>query len=554
MPKIAIVGGGPSAISLCKQLCDGHDLHNLTDELEIIIFEKGKKIGAGLPYSFVDDAYILNLPKDIMEPVYNDTGHFSAWLLTQSDYSAGTLYPPRYFFGRYLEHLAKIIQEEVAHKGIKITYHTEDEVSDVREMQEGSIYEITARSGKYIANHIVFATGHMLSSNYLQLKGIKGYEHNPWDASLYARLNPDANVGIIGSRLTAIDAALKLKQINHRGKIYMISRMGMLPAVLTREIRTYPLRYLTLKNFSDLTQSGLTKLKLTDLVTLFWREISEAEGVEFNDDTIIKSSEEITALNWLTSEINRAEKNDSKWQQVLFAFYAVIPYVWSQLSFSDQQHFLKKYYGLFITYLAAFPLDNAYKILNMLKTERLEVLGGLTEIKPAKGGFVITLKNREIRIPQLINATGSGYQLSSAPLYKKLMARNFITEDSLGGIRVDPQTLQVLHRTGRPYQSVYAVGELTRGASLLTADMSRVSDQTKRVSTCLARNLQQQANLSHSNSFFSNGRHPRQSIHTQRGIYKTLVYARFFNNFSQAAGKVASVVTAAVLKRAGKRY
>jgi uncharacterized NAD(P)/FAD-binding protein YdhS len=55
MPKISIIGGGPGAISLCKQLYDDHRLADLDEELEIIIFEKGKQVGPGLPYSSKED-------------------------------------------------------------------------------------------------------------------------------------------------------------------------------------------------------------------------------------------------------------------------------------------------------------------------------------------------------------------------------------------------------------------------------------------------------------------------------------------------------------------
>lgn len=66
--RIVIIGGGPAAISLCWQLFNEIKFKKLNKTLEIIVFEKNEEIGLGLPYAKKEEAYILNLPKNIMEP------------------------------------------------------------------------------------------------------------------------------------------------------------------------------------------------------------------------------------------------------------------------------------------------------------------------------------------------------------------------------------------------------------------------------------------------------------------------------------------------------
>jgi uncharacterized NAD(P)/FAD-binding protein YdhS len=124
------------------------------------------------------------------------------------------------------------------------------------------------------------------------------------------------------------------------------------------------------------------------------------------------------------------------------------------------------YHGLFMTYLAAFPLNNAYKIQRMLIQGNLTISGGLESIKQDKeGGFIINLNGDSFKASRVVNATGSGYDLSDAPLYKKMIDSKLITPHMLGGLRVSPQTLQVYDSTLQLKNNMFAMGELTRKRS-----------------------------------------------------------------------------------------
>ena len=69
-------------------------------------------IGPGLPYSIADDCYILNLPKEVMEPVEGQNGRFSNWLKSFPSCPQDTPFPPRHYFGKYLEYLANDIAQK----------------------------------------------------------------------------------------------------------------------------------------------------------------------------------------------------------------------------------------------------------------------------------------------------------------------------------------------------------------------------------------------------------------------------------------------------------
>lgn len=539
--KIAVVGGGPAAISLCLQLLEECRAHPVRGDIEISVFEKNDEIGPGLPYASQENSYILNLPKGIMEPVFGQKDLFSKWLKTLPEYPKDTEFPPRYYFGLYLKHLANEIQQEAESLGIKINYLTNNEVISIQKDAHGQ-FVLESEQGSHIFDYTVLCTGHMPSSAYSKLIGKKGYEHNPWFQKAYDTLDPNDNISVIGTRLTAIDVACKLFGHQHKGKISLYSRNGLLPAVLSKEIPEYPLKYLTLNNFFHLTKSGLEPLKLNTLLELFWKEINAAQKSECDFKSIAKTDKDITPLSWINKEIEQAEKGPKPWQQVLFALYPIVPSIWAMMDLNDQQTFLEKYYSTYMTYLAAFPLDNAYKIKNYLESGQLEVRGGLTDIDYENGQFTIKFnKAPDITTQHIFNATGPSYDPTPIPLCKKMLGQGIASKHPLGGINVDPQTLQVLDIRGKTHFGLFAIGELTRGATLATTDMTRVSFQASKVATGIARGLFITP-TSHSRYPFFSTTHA-SPIKETRKYYSSLARSSFFNKSSSLQfSKTASIV------------
>jgi uncharacterized NAD(P)/FAD-binding protein YdhS len=488
MNTIAIIGGGPAAVSFCMQFVEHFKSQHLTQPIEIIVFEKNTTIGVGLPYSSPSDSYLLNLPKEIMEPIYGNNGNFSHWLQSVRGANQDTQFPPRHYFGKYLECLADKVKREAASFKISINYLTKNEVFDIQEIGANR-FEIKAIGGKYISNYIILCTGHMPSSTYRELMGKQGYRHYPWDNDAYKNLNRCDDVGIIGSRLTAIDIACQLHQMKHQGKIFMVSRSGLLPTVLAKKIPHYALKYLTLDTVSSLTNSGSKHLQLDTLFQLFWKEISEAMGKPYSFDLIPKSYKDISPLDWLNYEITQAETGHKPWQQVLFALYPNVSTIWPMLSLADQKLFFEKYDSLYMTYLAAFPLENAYKIQELIKSSQLEVHGGLATIEHGMGHFAMKTEGQIITTKHLFNATGLGYNPTLLPLYNNMMKRGLICKHPLGGIAVDSQSLHVFDQAKKLNTRIFALGELTRGSCLATTDLGRVAVQANKISACLIRNL-----------------------------------------------------------------
>lgn len=526
--KLLIVGGGPAAVSLCLQVVDEYRKHRLNVPVEIHVFEKGHQIGPGLPYSnLLDDCYILNLPKEIMEPIAGTTGHFAEWLKSKPMVKQETKFPPRKYFGEYLHFLAEKIKIEANEIGISITYHTNCEVLDVEDQRKTGTIKVITTQGDTIGNYLVFCTGHMPSSTYSHFIGKQGYFHNPWELDLYKKLDSYSEVTVIGTRLTAIDTVRKLLTSGYGGKIRMVSRSGLLPTVLSKEIPPYTLKYLTLANFDRLTKGGVQPLSLKDLAELSFAEINEAEGRAVLPDNFVRSYRELSSEAWLTQQIIQAESGPKKWQQVLFAAYPIVSNIWSMLTLQDKKSFIRNYRSIYLTYLAAFPLENAYKIREHLTSGRLDILGGVTDINPCKeGGFALHFADRSpISTKVLVNATGPSYQPEMDPLFRRLLNKGLLVKHEVGGIDVDPISLRTLSSNQVKHQKIFGIGEITQGACLATTDMSRVATQAGKVALQLVRDCfpltskQQKRSF----SFASQNKHflptPNSRVQVQYGAF-----------------------------------
>ena len=452
---IAIIGGGASAVAFCTEMVEALQNSDISESIEIIIFEKSKEIGPGLPYSEKGDYFILNLPVEVMD-TSSSKGNFSRWMENCCPESHSS-FPPRYYFGLYLKEKLQQCQETIRAMGLEFTCICDCEVLDIDHDKKDNFF-LTTTLGNYIANYVILSTGHVLSDTYCELNNESGYINNPWNTDIYNEIDCTKNVAIMGTRLTAIDITLKLKARNHSGKILLVSRQGFLPAVLSPRVPFYPLRYLTLEKFSHLTQYGLKFLLLDDLLKLFWKEINEAENIVIDEKKIIRLNRILTPFERLKREIIRAERGSCPWQQVLFASYPIAPIVWNMLSLDDKNRFMDKYYSLYLTYLAAFPLENAKKILSMLESKQVEVIGGFSGVLKEKNGFKLIFKDKADRISDyLFNAAGLSYNLTSSPLYQNMLNHHFIISHVLGGIDINPKTLQVVSGSGEVHTKIFSL-------------------------------------------------------------------------------------------------
>lgn len=483
MKRIAIIGGGAAAVMACGKLLDGLQDH-CQEDVEILVYEKNENINGGLPYSQKEDCYILNLPISAMRADFKNESGFSEWLKMYSP-AVSSDFPPRKYFGFYLAYLATELEKKSKQQRVQIKYITNTNIENI-EQKDNSLYVITSHNReKWDVNCVMLCTGHLPNEKYKSLERYPNYRHSQWKEGGFDNIGSLDTVGVIGSRLSAIDAVMKLKESNHKGKIILFSRSGLLPAVLPKNVLPYTLKYLTLDNLERLTTDGLKPLSLDALLDLFWKEISDAQGYDVSLNTIKDSLSNYSALEWINKEIACAESELRPWQQVLFASYPIAPKIWQRLSSEGQKQFMENYYSLYLTYLAAFPLENAYHIQELLKTGQLSVVSDLENIDYKNDSFSVQSKGGIYQCQHLFNSIGSGFDPTASELYRKLDSNGMLSKHPIGGVEIDTKTFQVLDSNKTPQPGIYAVGEITRGVYLTISDMSQLMRQVNNAGTHL---------------------------------------------------------------------
>uniref|UniRef100_A0A914XCN6 FAD-dependent urate hydroxylase HpyO/Asp monooxygenase CreE-like FAD/NAD(P)-binding domain-containing protein n=1 Tax=Plectus sambesii TaxID=2011161 RepID=A0A914XCN6_9BILA len=218
--QIAVIGGGAGGVAMCLKLYDQISqkiVNNNSGEVvaEITVFEKAAVVGPGLPYSSPYKCHMLNFPKKIMMGVFDstaldnaaepDNGSVEERETIYNSYQE-TVFPPRHLYGEFLANRAEQVQKAAKKIGVVINFRKGTEVLNVKKLSENQLQLETSTEETFIANYVVLATGHMESSRYRELKGSKGYHHNPFDAKkALESFDPKKDVVIIGTRKTAID-------------------------------------------------------------------------------------------------------------------------------------------------------------------------------------------------------------------------------------------------------------------------------------------------------------------------------------------------------------
>ena len=508
--KIGVIGCGATGVSLLAQMSEQKELEK-TGELFITVYDSND-FGRGLPYaSSITDSLIINLPATVMSPFPNKKDAFYQWLVLnkhkwQKEFPfyncSKDLYPPRKLFGLYLKHL--IDELTMLHGKLNFRFIKEPVVKINRSDNDWQIETNTQHLTK--VNSIFLCSGHMKSQNYLNYNNTQGFYSDPWQMF---DSNPDIPreepIAIIGTRLTAIDTILSLRDKGYQNPLVMFSRSGALPTVIGC-ISDYRLCYLSIENIRKLNKGFSVNIPLKKIYELFCEEMKFGAEIDLTlmDVTVTGDS-----LSWLNQQIETSTTNvEVKWQSVMAAIYAVLPDIWRSLSKDDKNIFLKNYFSIFMVYMAPFPLKSANRIVELMENNILEVHGGLKNIKYHTDKRKFSVENVDAKIVDfnhVINATGSGYDvtLSGNLLLSNLKRDGLIIPCSEGGIEIDYSTQRVATENSY-YSNFFALGELARGCRFATTDLGQSAKQCKNAIDWFAQDLINK-NTSHidGNRFFS---------------------------------------------------
>ncbi len=425
------MGGGPSGLFMFKRLVDA----GRTDVV-ITIFERKKRLGAGMPYSpeGANDEHITNVsgneipllvtplndwiktaPKDTLDKYHMDAGRFNEYKVL-----------PRLLFGQYLTEQFNLLEKQAKEKGIDYTVHYDSDVTDITDQPENETIIVEVAGGQQFEfDRVVICTGH--NWPHMHEGKVPNFFDSPYPpAKLGLQLNHA--VAIKGSSLTAVDAVRTLSRHNGtfdkdgKGKLFyqlspesagfkmvLHTRNGMLPAV------RFHLEDSHLSNDSLLSKDELKKhiaenggflsldyvferdfkLPIKEKEPEFYEQIKDM-GLEEFVAAMMDLRERLDPFQLLKAEYAEAEQSIKRresvyWKEMLGVLSFALNYPAKHLSAEDMQRLQKSLSPLISIVIAYIPQSSSEELLALHAAGVLDLVpvGEDSKVEPHEPGGAV---------------------------------------------------------------------------------------------------------------------------------------------------------------------
>jgi uncharacterized NAD(P)/FAD-binding protein YdhS len=458
---IAVIGGGPTAVALLESLIRSRNTIGSDVSLNVTVFDPSPHPWCG--HSFAPDrpeALTNNYTTD-MSVRHWQPEHVDIWFKASGNAEfAGNNFAPRSLIGQYFKESAQEAASRV------------EDFAFVREQVTGLTVvgdrvRLYTQNKGYTFDYAILSVGRSANFDPYGLEGQENFCIQPYPLKdALAGVDPDEHIGIIGSGLTAVDLAMALKADKHRGRITLLSRHGLLPAVRPPSFK-YELQHFTVGAIEGIVAAkGL--LSLEDLVYLVHKELDHA----------------CTARESLTEELFPIRYGiDRLRHQLMHIDDGKIAYsiaIKMLIALQDAWYFLipedkvrvASFGQIYNSLCCPMPRHRAAQILALADAGQLDVVRGLRSVaKYARGQFVAIAADRsadrsELYFDRVFSAgsNGNAPDPMAAPLVNSLLQSGHGRAHPFLGLDVERTTSRLLDAHNCPQPRLYAVGTMTSGA------------------------------------------------------------------------------------------
>lgn len=450
MNSIAFVGAGPTTIyTLCAFL------NERSGPARVTIFEEQPRAGLGTPYrpGWNDPAMLSNIAS-IEIPEIEET--LIAWLERQPrarlvrlgidpDQIDEHAFYPRLALGEYFLDQFNGLITRAQTGGVEIEIATSCRVTDISAAASGLNLLVAPSNGEVVERHfdqVVLATGHQWPE---EPEVRPGYFLSPWPATALQRI-PATRVGIRGSSLTAIDAAVALAVSHgtfietegaevvyrrHPGAeefhLTMMSRKGLLPEADFYHVIPYePLSICTPQAMESLIEEQRDDI-LEQAYALFKTELAQADpayakkvglaDLALEDFADRYFAERVAAdpFVWAVTNLAEAVANYETntivaWRYAILRMHEVLALIVPHLSEEALHQFNQCLKPVFVDEYATVPHLSIQRLLALHRAGCLDVLALGTNYRVAthgpESGAIVTTGGERLNFPVFIDATG----------------------------------------------------------------------------------------------------------------------------------------------------
>ena len=441
---VAVVGAGPTGLYTFKKLIETQE------PLSIWVIEKGDRAGVGMPYTTeMNDRRMLANIASIEIPTLCMS--YFDWLEAQPgailksyDVDPASLdvrtFTPRVLLGEYYRAQFVALVGQAEEYGHHVHLLEGVEIEDV--VPQRNVVQLVSTVGPIdqLFDRVILATGHMFP---IDEDSADHYYPSPWSGLIDAEI-PATSVGIMGTSLSAIDAAMAvacqhgqfkeaangelsyvLKDKQSKLAIFLLSRSGILPeADFYCPLPYEPLSVCTEAALDEERAKGVHDL-LDRAYSLFARQIAtddpdwateialdRLDADTFHDAYFARRLQS-DPFKWASKNLKEVEDNrDAKitiaWRYAILRMHEAFEMLYADLSDDDRKRFDRGLKRVFVDNYAAIPPESIRRMLALRDAKLLDV-AGLGEnysmnITPAK--TIIVNENETYEFEVFIDARG----------------------------------------------------------------------------------------------------------------------------------------------------
>jgi uncharacterized NAD(P)/FAD-binding protein YdhS len=398
------------------------------------LIERARAPGRGVAYSTRRPEHLLNVPARRMSAFADDPEHFVRWFAERAGGTAED-YAPRMLYGDYLSGLL----HEAGVEAVR------GEAVDLRENRV-----LLANGGAIEADRVILAPGNFKPATP---GGVDAaalgplWVDDPWAEGIADGLGRGDVVLLLGTGLTAVDAALTLDAAGYAGRIVALSRRGLAP-------RAHGPREPLCAPCEDLPPSCVAMLRRV-----------------------------------------RARSRAIGWRAAVYELRTVTQALWAAAGLDERRRFLRHLRPWWDVHRHKLAPAVGAKIAAMQKAGRLTVAAGRL-VSVAADGEQAAVRFRPrgkdevetLRAARIVNCTGPEADIarSGEPLLQALLGSGRIRADVLKvGIDVDAQC-RTIDARGRASDTLYAIGPVTKGTFWESVAVPDIRAQAERVAALIA--------------------------------------------------------------------
>jgi uncharacterized NAD(P)/FAD-binding protein YdhS len=426
---IAIVGAGFSGTTVAVHLLRAEP--QSVDR--VFLVERAERQIGGVAYQTDSGSHTLNVPAGRMSAFEDDPDDFLRFVRLREPSLTGGSFVPRRLYGEYL---AQTLEEARRQSSLPLIRVAGEVIGLDSHGSSVSLHLIDGRELR--ADRVLLAIGNYAPSDPPcadeRLVTSVRYVRDPW-ARDALEMDRSEDVLLLGTGLTMCDIALALRDADHGGHVYALSRRGLLPQ--PHRVSAKPPPHLdppaTLDEWPSTAGGMLRALR---------RETRDRghEGVD--------------------------------WREVVTSIRHDTPALWQRLSTDERDRFLRHLRPYWETHRHRSSPEAAHGVESMIEEGRLTVLAATLERASVEDdAVVVTFRRRgssapeTLRVGKLVNCTGPDTDIARVrdPLIAALRGVGVVRADPLGlGLDSDDDG-RLLSADGTPSRRLFLVGPLRKG-------------------------------------------------------------------------------------------